>query len=63
MYKLDRTNKQLTKLASTTLTDQGLLERFDLEEWRSSSLRRTTSGVPVVRTGSDSASPHGTVQR
>ena len=32
MYELGRTNKHLTELASTPLTDQGLLERFDLEE-------------------------------
>ena len=33
MYKLNRAGKQLTKLTLTSLTDRGLLERFDLEEW------------------------------
>lgn len=33
MYKLNKTEKQLTKLKETTLSDQGLLERFDLEAW------------------------------
>ncbi len=33
MYKLNKTEKQLTKLKQTTLNDQGLLERFDLETW------------------------------
>jgi Endonuclease NucS len=33
MYKLNRVGKQLTKLTPTSLTDRGLLERFDLEEW------------------------------
>ncbi len=35
MYKLDRNNNQdqLTKLTKTSLTEQGLRERFDLEKW------------------------------
>jgi hypothetical protein len=33
MYKLNKTENQLTKLKETTLSDQGLLERFDLETW------------------------------
>ncbi|MGA9965700.1 MAG: endonuclease NucS domain-containing protein [Terriglobales bacterium] len=33
MYKLNKTEKQLTKLKETTLSDQGLLERFDFETW------------------------------
>jgi hypothetical protein len=33
MYKLDRAGKHLTKLSPTSLSDQRLLERFDLEKW------------------------------
>lgn len=36
MYKLDKLGKQLTKLTKTTLAEQKLLERFDLEEWLAS---------------------------
>jgi hypothetical protein len=33
MYKLNKAGKHLSKLRQTTLGDQGILERFDLEEW------------------------------
>lgn len=50
MYKLNKTDKQLTKLAKTSLTEQGLLERFDLEQWLASSPQVLGESLLVLAT-------------
>jgi hypothetical protein len=50
MYRLDKGSKHLSKLTNTSLTEEGMLERQDLEEWLASTPEALHEDLLVLAT-------------
>jgi len=57
MYRLDKASKKLTKLKAIRLTEEGLRERFDLQEWIVS--EPTVLGNDIMVVGKEYILPSG----